>query len=75
MRTISLALSVALLATSVLGQGPKPVKDKPLDTTYLRQHAQTRGFMLGRPVRPKITPDGKAVLFLRAQARPENAPL
>ena len=25
--------------------------------------------LLGRPVRPKITPDGKAVLFLRAQAR------
>jgi dipeptidyl-peptidase-4 len=40
-----------------------------LDTTYLRHHAETRGFLLGRPVRPQPTPDGKAVLFLRAQAR------
>src|SRR5947199_10793323 len=48
---------------------PPPAKDKPLDITYLRDHAATRGFMLGRPVKPKPTPDGKAVLFLRAQAR------
>ncbi len=41
----------------------------PLDTTYLRHHAETRGFMLGRPVRAKPTPDGKSVLFLRSQAR------
>src|SRR5262249_43657205 len=34
-----------------------------------RLHAQTRGFMLGRPVQPKFTPDGKFVLFLRAQPR------
>ena len=44
-------------------------KDIPLDTSYLRQHAETRGFMLGRPVKPTFTPDGKAVLFLRAEAR------
>src|SRR3569832_316310 len=41
----------------------------PLDTSYLKDHAQTRGFMLGRPVRPRVTPDGKAVLFLRANPR------
>src|SRR4051812_24641202 len=70
MRTIPLALlAPALVAALALGQGPRPVKDKPLDTTYLSQHALTRGFMLGRPVRPKITPDSKAVLFLRGQAR------
>jgi dipeptidyl-peptidase-4 len=40
-----------------------------LDTSYLRDHAQTRGFMLGRPVRPRIVPDGKSVLFLRSQPR------
>jgi dipeptidyl-peptidase-4 len=45
------------------------MKDTPLDAEYLRRHALTRGFMLGRPVRPQPTPDGKAVLFLRAQAR------
>jgi dipeptidyl-peptidase-4 len=40
-----------------------------LDINYLRDHAETRGFLLGRPVRAKPTPDGKAVLFLRSQAR------
>src|ERR1700737_4221392 len=51
------------------GRNPQPVKDAPLDTSYLRSHAETRGFMLGRPVQARPTPDGKAVLFLRAQAR------
>ncbi|HXG10706.1 MAG TPA: alpha/beta fold hydrolase [Gemmataceae bacterium] len=40
-----------------------------MDINYLRDHAETRGFLLGRPVRAKPTPDGKAVLFLRSQAR------
>jgi dipeptidyl-peptidase-4 len=63
MRPLALAgLCLALLAASAWG-------DKPLDTSYLRDHSQTRGFMLGRPVRPKVTPDGKHVLFLRAQPR------
>ncbi len=47
----------------------QPMKDAPLDAGYLRRHALTRGFMLGRPVRPHVTPDGKTVLFLRAEAR------
>jgi dipeptidyl-peptidase-4 len=36
---------------------------------FLRQHALTRGFMLGRPVGAKPTPDGKSIVFLRAQPR------
>jgi dipeptidyl-peptidase-4 len=40
-----------------------------LDAKYLRDYAETRGFMLGRPVKAKPSPDGKSVLFLRAQAR------
>src|SRR5262249_37147654 len=43
--------------------------EKQLDAGYLRDHAETRGFMPGRPVRPTPTPDGKAVLFLRSPAR------
>ena len=39
------------------------------DTTFLRTYAQTRGFMLGRPTQPTVTPDGKVVLFLRSQPR------
>jgi dipeptidyl-peptidase 4 len=37
--------------------------------SYLRDHALTRGFMLGRPTRAKPAPDGKAVLFLRSEQR------
>ena len=40
---------------------------RTLDTTFLRQYAETRGFMLGRPVKPKFTKDGKQLLFLRAE--------
>jgi dipeptidyl-peptidase-4 len=40
-----------------------------LDASFLRLYAETRGFMLGRPVSPKPTPDGKAVLFLRAEPK------
>ncbi len=67
---------LALLMQPCFGQTPTlpkektpPAKDNRLDTSYLRAHAETRGFMLGRPVRPQPTPDGKAVLFLRSQAR------
>src|SRR5438132_121149 len=57
------------LVPCVQGDNAKDAKKKPLDSPYLRDYAATRGFMLGRPVRPKPTPDGKAVLFLRAGAR------
>ena len=44
--------------------------DLPLSNLeYLRDHAETRGFTLGRPTRALPAPDGKAVLFLRARAR------
>jgi dipeptidyl-peptidase 4 len=56
-------------AAPLAAEGPQPAKDAPLDTRYLRDYAETRGFMLGRPSAAKPTPDGKAVLFLRAQAR------
>ncbi|HEY8504881.1 MAG TPA: DPP IV N-terminal domain-containing protein, partial [Gemmataceae bacterium] len=45
---------------------PSDKNDEPLGPAFLREYARTRGFMLGRPVRPKPTPDGKAVLFLRS---------
>ncbi len=37
--------------------------------TFLRDYAETRGWSLGRPVQPQPTPDGRAVLFLRAEPR------
>ena len=49
---------------------PSPTaKDAPLDASFLRLYAETRGFQLGRPVRPKPTADGKFVLFLRRKPR------
>ncbi len=38
-------------------------------THFLRDYAQTRGFMLGRPTQAIPTPDGSAVLFLRSKPR------
>ena len=58
-----------LTAGLAWGQVPQQAGRVPSDTGYLRDHSATRGFMLGRPVKAKPTPDGKAVLFLRAQAR------
>lgn len=59
----------SVLAGAVWADPPRLMRDTPLDASYLRTHAATRGFLLGRPVRPKPAPDGKAVLFLRSQAR------
>ena len=39
------------------------------NTRFLRDYSETRGFMLGRPVKALPTPDDQAVLFLRAQPR------
>jgi dipeptidyl-peptidase 4 len=39
------------------------------DDAFLKAFAQTRAFLLGRPVRPAISPDGVEVLFLRSEAR------
>lgn len=36
---------------------------------YFRDLAETRNYTLGRPVSPKITPDGKHALFLRSMPR------
>src|SRR4051812_16599450 len=72
MRTATLPLVVSALLAATLppwAQGARPPKEIPLDASFLRRYAETRGFMLGRPVRPRPTTDGKAVLFLRAQAR------
>ncbi|HEX3152668.1 MAG TPA: DPP IV N-terminal domain-containing protein [Gemmataceae bacterium] len=55
------------MITSTLRADP-PV-DKPLDSSFLRLFAETRGFTLGRPVATKPTPDGKHVLFLRSPAK------
>src|SRR6516162_5359924 len=69
MRTIIILLAVFGPAALIQGQSNQPAKGAPLDARFLRDYAQTRGFMLGRPVKPTPTPDGKAVLFLRSEPR------
>ena len=57
----------ALLAIFCCKRGLHADPAKP-DDHFLRDYAETRGFMLGRPVNATPTPDGKTVLFLRAKS-------
>lgn len=69
-------LCLAAALATVGGQAADTSKpaEKAIDTKFLRDLTATRAFSLGRPTSPKPTPDGKAVLFLRAQPRsPANA--
>src|SRR3954453_23371012 len=70
MKTSFLAAAVVIVSLpAVRADEKRPVNDKPLDASFLRLYAETRGFMLGRPAKPKPTPDGKAVLFLRSEPK------
>jgi dipeptidyl-peptidase-4 len=66
-RTAAALAAAALAAGGLLPADPP--KGPALDTSFLKLYAETRGFTLGRPQKPKITPDGKHVLFLRAEAK------
>lgn len=68
-RNLALACGLVLFALSSSTNAASAAKTKELDTTFLRDFAETRGFGLGRPTAIKPTPDGKTVLFLRAKAR------
>lgn len=61
-----LPLPVLLLATAVLLPA-QMTEDASLQ--FFRDLAETRNFTLGRPVSPKLTPDGASVIFLRASPR------
>lgn len=39
------------------------------DGSFLREYAETRRYLAGRPVSVKVTPDGKSALFLRSGAK------
>jgi dipeptidyl-peptidase-4 len=60
------SLTLILSAAAPL-PGAEPAKDGPVNIDYLRKYGETRGFTIGRPVKPKPAPDGKSVLFLRAK--------
>jgi dipeptidyl-peptidase-4 len=67
MKTSYLALALALYCAAPT-PAADPTPSKPVDTSFLKKFSETRRFMLGRPQNPKIAPDGKTVLFLRAEA-------
>jgi dipeptidyl-peptidase-4 len=68
---ILLAALFVLVSAPVLAQPPQP-PTKTMNASqdaFLRDYAETRRFMSGRPVNPRLTPDEKTVLFLRGQPR------
>src|SRR5947207_1752007 len=58
------ALSLSALAASLPAAEPESA-----DLRYFRELVETRNYSLGQPVSPQITPDDKAVVFLRGGAR------
>lgn len=59
--------SIILFATALGLTSAAEIKIK--NPEYLRDHAATRGFRLGRPTQSTPTPDGRSVLFLRSGPR------
>jgi len=62
----TLAAALGLIALSGGCAGPTPRPTMSIDTQFLRDYAETRGFSSGRPLRIRLTPNGDAVLFLRS---------
>jgi dipeptidyl-peptidase 4 len=62
--TLVALLGVSVRAVSVLAAEPESA-----DLRYFRELVETRNYSLGQPVSPQLTPDGKAVVFLRGGAR------
>jgi len=65
-------LSSTLLAftVSLAGRGStRAAEPESADLRYFRELVETRNYSLGQPVSPKLTPDGKAVIFLRGGPR------
>jgi dipeptidyl-peptidase 4 len=60
----TVALACLALASPLLAAEPESA-----DLRYFRELIETRNYSLGQPVSPQLTPDGKAVVFLRGGAR------
>ena len=66
--SVRMRLYVALaLAASI--SSANAAEPESADLRYFRELVETRNYSLGQPVSPKLTPDGKAVIFLRGGAR------
>jgi dipeptidyl-peptidase 4 len=56
-------------AFTVLSPRLPAAEPESADLRFFRELVETRNFSLGEPVSPKLTPDGKAVIFLRGGPR------
>jgi dipeptidyl-peptidase 4 len=65
-RPLSWRMVLALSVSILTGNAAEP---ESADLRYFRELVETRNYSLGQPVSPKLTPDGKAVIFLRGGAR------
>src|SRR3954467_3823853 len=53
---------------SLCALGVQAADPESADLRYFRELVETRNYSLGQPVSPQLTPDGKAVVFLRGGA-------
>src|SRR2546423_1701971 len=60
---------IALACVAVVASPVIAAEQESADLRYFRELVETRNYSLGQPVSPQITPDGKAVIFLRGGAR------
>src|SRR5688500_4750444 len=61
--------SLLPIAVTLAVVAPPSFSAEDPNLKYFRDLAETRNYTLGRPVAPKITPDGKHAIFLRALPR------
>src|SRR5438445_1676391 len=52
-----------------IGRLAHAAEPESADLRYFRELVETRNYSLGQPVSPQLTPDGKAVIFLRGGPR------
>ena len=69
--TVPRSLAFAACSLLATAHAAPPTPSAADGDSFLRDYAETRGFMLGRPVNATPTPDGSAVLFLRAKSSRE----
>jgi dipeptidyl-peptidase-4 len=58
-----------IVAQAAAAEAQPPLAVRAENEQFLRQYAETLRFTLGRPRGATVTPDGKAVLFLRSPPR------
>jgi dipeptidyl-peptidase-4 len=65
-RRLLILSSLVTLSSATVPGAEEP---ESADLRYFRELIETRTYSLGQPVSPQLTPDGKAVTFLRGGAR------